>query len=97
MVMRNRNGGDGALNWGDDLPPKVRSRFGTGIDQPRHEARPAGPPRDPGPSPAVGRFLELSRLALVFLAVGVVNIVVLLLALAFVQGGPAPAFLVPGR
>jgi hypothetical protein len=95
MVMRNRNGGDGARNWGDDLPPKVRSRFGA--NQPQPEARPADPPRGPGPSPAVGRFLELGRLALAFLAVGIVNIVILLLALAFVEGGPAPAFLVPGR
>ena len=94
MVMRNRHDGAGTPGWWDDLPPRVRERFGT---------RPADSPGDPPPAPqsAPGRSAlewvhELSRLALLFLAVAVANLVVLLLALAFLDGRPGPQLLMPG-
>lgn len=99
MVMRNRHDGAGSPGWWDDLPPRVRARFGT---RPADSPDPDDPPAAPRQSSASGRSAlewvhELSRLALLFLAVAVANLVVLLLALAFLDGRPGPQFLMPGR
>lgn len=101
MVMRNRHEGPGSPGWGDDLPPKVRARFGNRTaDLPDWDDPPAARRTEPAPAAApapLGRVREYSRLALLFLAVGLANVVVLLLALAFLDGRPGPAFLMPGR
>lgn len=100
--MRNRNGGEESPDWWHNLPPKVRTRFGPcRAEEPEPEVRPqvnrpAEQPPNPGPSPTLARVLELSRLALVFLVVGVANVAFLVMALAFLDGRP-PAILMPGR
>lgn len=83
MVMRNRSDG-GNTGWWDDLPPRVKARF-------------AGPPTvvaEPAPAPTPTRLdwvRELSRVALLFLAVAVANVLFLLVALSFIgHGRPAP-------
>lgn len=83
MVMRNRHDG-GNTGWWDDLPPRVKARF-------------AGPPprpdADPPAAPAsrLEWVRELSRVALLFLAVAVANVLFLLVALSFIGSGrPAP-------
>ncbi len=86
MVMRNRHEG-GASGWWDDLPPRVKARF-------------AGPPPgadDPAPArpTALEWVRELSRVALLFLAVAVANVLFLLVALAFVGNGFKPAVAFP--
>lgn len=87
MVMRNRHE---EPSWWDELPPGLRARF-------------AAPPLDnaetgehvplPAPEPS-GRssstwILDLSRLAVLFLAVAIANVLFLILALAFVDGQAA--------
>jgi hypothetical protein len=103
MVMRNRNNAEGSPGWWDDLPQKVRARFGNsfagmlrGIDRSWVNESAAEPHSDPGRSPALDQLLEISRFALLFLAVGFVNIVVLFMALAYLDGRP-PAILFPGH
>lgn len=101
MVMRNRHDGSG---WWEDLPPKVRER----ISAPGPASRPGEPgtrtavanlPERQRP-PALHWMRELGRLALLFLAVAIANVLFLLVALSFVGSGkiaaPAP-FAVPGR
>lgn len=95
MVMRNQHGGGNSPGWWDDLPPKVRERFGrrpaaaepvrppAATDTAPHAPLPPAPV--PAPRPRVGR--EVSKVAVWFLAVAVVNMVVLLLALAVLRGG----------
>lgn len=99
MVMRNRHDGSGSPGWWDSLPPRVRERFGT---RPADYPDPGDPPPAPQSAPAPGRSAlewvhELIRLALLFLAVAVANLVFLLLALAFLDGRPGPQLLMPGR
>ena len=84
MVMRNRHDGGGPSGWWDDLPPRVRARF-------------AGPPPlDYDHAPARPRptslewVRELSRVALLFLAVAVANVLFLLVALSFLGHGRPP-------
>ena len=77
MVMRNRHDG-GASGWWDDLPPAIKARF-------------AGPPPAPAgrpPPTALEWVRELSRVALLFLAVAVANVLFLLVALSFLGHGP---------
>lgn len=96
MVMRNRHDGASSPGWWDDLPPAVRSRFGVLTDLDPE------PPARPRLQPSAGRFVwafDAGRLALLFLVVALANVLVLLLALAFLAGGfhsHAP-FAVPGR
>jgi hypothetical protein len=92
MVMRNRHDGAGASGWWDDLPPKVRVRFEARAadDQAtaeyRRPAPPVAAPPPAGPS-ALDWVRELSRVALLFLAVAVANLFFLLVALSFVAPG----------
>lgn len=86
MVMRNGNDGADARRWWDDLPPRVRARV-------------AHPPAadtesEPAPSsepPASSLFApgelarDLSRLALLFFAIAVANMLFLVLVLALLH------------
>jgi hypothetical protein len=83
MVMQNRQDGSGSPSWWDDLPPGVKRR----ITKPETTS-PAPPEPEHTPyRPAV--VADLSRLAILFFAVAVVNILFLLIALSFLFGrGP---------
>ncbi|MBN9520546.1 hypothetical protein J0H58_18810 [bacterium] len=97
--MRNRTEG-GSSGWWDDLPPGVKARF---AGPPPAAVTPAAdaadaPPRS-GPT-ALDWIRELSRFALLFLAVAVANVLFLLVALSFIGGhgrplAPPPA--IPAR
>ena len=89
MVMPNRHEEPG---WWDDLPPLVRSRFAaappestaeTGEFQPIARMPAAAEPNNPA---SLDWLRDLSRLAVLFLAVAIANVVFLILALAFVDG-----------
>jgi hypothetical protein len=85
MVMNNRNRGDDARRWWDDLPPGIRTRFATapGVSRPSDLA--PGDPADPPPQVrALDLFLDLSRLAALFAAVTAGIMLFLLVALSFV-------------
>jgi hypothetical protein len=93
MVMRNRHdGGHGPPGWWDDLPPAVKARI-TGPPAPDPD-----PAADPRPT-SLDWVRELSRVALLFLAVAVANVLFLLVALSFLGHGrpalPPPA--IPAR
>src|SRR3712207_4892440 len=93
MVMRNQQGGGNSPGWWDDLPPKVRERFGgERAASPVNDTLPLTPlpaaRPQPAPAPTARVTRELSRLAVLFLGVAVANMVVLLLALAILRGGP---------
>ena len=78
MVMRNRHEG-GASGWWDDLPPAIKARF----------SQPALAAPDARPRPTALEWVrELSRVALLFLAVAVANVLFLLVALSFLGHGP---------
>lgn len=89
MVMQNRHDGPNSPEWWEDLPPGIRKRF-TNTLQPE-------PVRSADESPAArgnpsvdsrpGVLGDLSRVAGLFLAVAVANLLFLLLALAFLFGG----------
>jgi hypothetical protein len=88
MVMRNRHEG-GASGWWDDLPPRVKARFSELPPVADHDSPlpVAAPPRPT----ALEWVRELSRVALLFLAVAVANVLFLLVALTFIgTGRPAP-------
>lgn len=96
MVMPNRSEG-GASGWWDDLPPRVKARFAGPPPLPQPEYHPPASPR-PGPT-ALDWVRELSRFALLFLAVAVANVLFLLVALSFIGHGrpPAPPPAIPAR
>jgi hypothetical protein len=84
MVMRNRHEGGGTSGWWDDLPPRVRARF-AGPPLPDHDPAPVRP------RPTSLEWVrELSRVALLFLAVAVANVLFLLVALSFLGHGRPP-------
>ncbi len=98
MVMRNRTEG-GSSGWWDDLPPRVKARFAgppSATVTPEADTATAAP--RPGPT-ALDWLRELSRFALLFLAVAVANVLFLLVALSFIGHGrplaPPPA--IPAR
>ncbi|MFO0797287.1 MAG: hypothetical protein U0804_07400 [Gemmataceae bacterium] len=81
MVMRNRHDG-GAPGWWDDLPPAIKARFAE---------RPLVPAEARSQPSALEWVRELSRVALLFLAVAVANVLFLLVALSFLgHGRPTP-------
>lgn len=82
MVMRNGNDGTEAQRWWNDLPPRVRSRVAHPPAPREAEAEPDQQPPEP---PFTTRELlrDLSRLALLFFAIAVANMLFLLLALSF--------------
>jgi hypothetical protein len=98
MVARNRYEGGASSGGPDDLPPRVRDRLrprlGPGDRAPAVGHR----PQSPGHLAHFGWLRDLSRLALLFLLIGVANVLVLLLALWIVGAGhpnPAVPFLDP--
>lgn len=88
MVMRNRRDGSGPP---DDLPPGLRDRFTYSAPVGFHR-----PPMAPDePRPVRYRWLgDLGRLALLFLAIAVIDLAFLIICLAFLAGSP---FTAPGR
>ncbi len=78
MVMRNRNDSTDARRWWDSLPPRVRARVVCPSESPEAEPRAVV---------TVGELArDLSRLALLFSAIAVANLLFLLVALSFVAG-----------
>jgi len=78
MVMRNRNDSADARRWWDDLPPGLRARVSC---PPPHEEE--GDDSPPVVTPGeLAR--DLSRLALLFFAIAIANMLFLLVALAFI-------------
>jgi hypothetical protein len=90
MVMQNRHDGTNPHGWWDDLPPALRKRFASA---PRPESSQpdlpeAVPPEGDGSAVArPGVIADLSRVAVLFLAVAIANLLFLLLALSFLFGG----------
>lgn len=83
MVMRNRDEGSQAPHWWDDLPPKVRHRFTAPVSQ--AEEAPSGKAE---PLPALSRgqlLLDLSLLATMFVLVTIGILLLLLVALSFLN------------
>ena len=87
MVMRNGNDGADARRWWDDLPPRVRAR----VSSPEPPETPDGAERasePPAPEPLFtpGELArDLSRLALLFFALAVANMVFLLVVLSLLR------------
>ena len=83
MVAQNKNGGANSDGWWDDLPPAVRRRVSR--PTPSADDRPQQAPETYRPAVVS----DLSRLAMLFLAVAVANLLFLLVALSFLSGtGP---------
>lgn len=84
MVMPNRNDGANPLRWWAELPAPVRDRIAP------PDANPATHAETEGGAPYRPRILaDLSRLAFLFLAVALANILFLLVALSYLSGrGP---------
>jgi hypothetical protein len=86
MVMRNKHDGSSSNGWWDDLPPAVKKRV-TPAESPAAEDTDAGhsPPAAATPCrPAI--LVDLSRLAILFVAVALGNLAFLLIALSFLSG-----------
>ena len=102
MVARNRYEGGSTPGGPDDLPPRVRDRLRSRLGPDDHAPAVGHRPQSPGHRPYPGWLHDLDRLALLFLLVGVANVLVLLLALWIVGTGttnPAVPLLdpFPGR
>lgn len=83
MVMRNGNDGADARRWWDDLPPRVRARVASPEEQEQPQPHP-----DEAPAPLFtpGELArDLSRLALLFFAIAVANMLFLVLVLALLH------------
>jgi hypothetical protein len=96
MVMQNRHDGANSHEWWEDLPPGLRKRFGnTPLPDPQPSpGEPAGqrPTSDAPPATRPGVLRDLSRVAGLFVVVAVINLLFLLIALAFLfnfNGQPA--------
>ena len=86
MVMRNRHEEPG---WWEDLPPKMRERFGTSaIETDENEGLPAKNP--PAASRSFERLREYCLLAMLILSVGIALMIFLVLVMALVDGVNAP-------
>ena len=88
MVMQNRHDGANSPSWWDDLPLPVKQR----VPQPASNL-PANRTSDCAedtPEPTRSTIVaDLSRLAILFCVVSLVNVIFLLLALSFLFGsGP---------
>jgi hypothetical protein len=88
MVMPNRSEG-GSSGWWDDLPPRVKARFTGAPPLPQPDPPAPAPTTRPGPT-TLDWVRELSRFALLFLAVAVANVLFLLVALSFIGHGRPP-------
>ncbi|MBP3957784.1 hypothetical protein J8F10_21235 [Gemmata sp. G18] len=87
MVMRNGNDGTDARRWWDDVPPRVRARI-SGRPTFPEVAETESDTLEPRPLFSLGElFYDLSRLALLFFAIAVANMVFLIVALSFLRGG----------
>jgi hypothetical protein len=95
MVMKNRWEEAG---WWDDLPPRVRERF-SGSPFDRAEASEPGQAVATStiePPPSLGWLRDSSLLAVLLIAVGIINAFLLVLVLALVDGVTMP-WPLPGR
>ena len=87
MVMRNGNDGTDARRWWDDVPPRVRARISSRPTFPE-VTETESDTLEPRPLFSLGElFYDLSRLALLFFAIAVANMVFLIVALSFLRGG----------
>lgn len=85
MVKRNQHDGASSGGWWDDLPPAVRQRIARRTPAPNApEPAPPGEPAPPAYRPAV--LSDLVRLALLFIAAALANLLFLILALSFLAG-----------
>ena len=83
--MRNRHEEPG---WWEDLPPKMRERFGTSaVDTDEHPALPAN---SPAAGPSFERLREYFLFAMMILSVGIALIIFLVLVMALVDGVNPP-------
>jgi hypothetical protein len=82
MVTRNQHDGGSSSGWWDGLPAAVKAR----VQRPAPAPEPPAPrPTDPVPyRPTV--VYDLTRLAVLFLAVALANLLFLLVALSFLSG-----------
>jgi hypothetical protein len=86
MVMRNGNDEADARRWWDDLPPRVRARVSHPPAVEPAPERPSDPP--PAPLFTAGELVrDLARLALLFFAIAVANMLFLFLVLSFLHSG----------
>ena len=86
MVMRNKHDGASSNGWWDDLPPAVKKRV-TPTQPADGEADDAGHSPQSGAAPYRPAILsDLSRLAILFVAVALGNLAFLLIALSFLSG-----------
>lgn len=84
MVMRNGNDGAEARRWWDDLPPWVRARVTTPSPETVEEEPQAEEPAEQLFAPGeLAR--DLSRLALLFFVIAVVNMAFLLVVLSLLR------------
>jgi hypothetical protein len=84
MVTRNQHDGANSNGWWDDLPPAVKKRVQPPGSQ-ATDSHTANDSDEPVPyRPAV--VYDLTRLAVLFLGVALVNLLFLLVALSFLSG-----------
>ena len=73
--------------WWEDLPPKIRERFGSAESDEHIALPPTVEPPFPAP---FGWLRDYSVLAVLFLAAAIVNVVLLLIVLAYIDGVAMP-------
>lgn len=82
MVTRNQHDGGSSSGWWDDLPAAVKARVQRPAPAPE---QPTARATEPAPyRPTV--VYDLTRLAALFLAVALANLLFLLVALSFLSG-----------
>lgn len=93
--MRNRH--DGWADGRDDLPSRIRERLRSRPPTRDRSSEPPPAPEESAPvvSPGAQLVADLTRLALLFAAITVINMIFLLVALSFLAGRPAAPFLLP--
>lgn len=87
MVTRNQHDGSGPSGWWDDLPSAVKARVQRPEPAPPPAPEPSATAREPEPAPYRPTLVsDLTRLAALFLAVALANLLFLLVALSFLSG-----------
>ena len=97
MVMRNRHNPTGSMEWWEDLPPRIRMRITASCTSPTYPAddilqQPETNRPCPAHSTDRGRWRqtwnELALLLLAFVTIVIVNLAILVVAIAYVASGP---------